>query len=394
MAKRAGTEWITPTEFQALAAKSATPASVRGKAILKDLTPEITVENPEARTVRFRITSGSVDRDKDVISPSGWDLESFRKSPSVLWAHCYDQPPVGRALDVVQDQNGLTSLAEFTPPDMNPFGDMVFKMVKGGFLNMCSVGFRPLEWSYDEERGGVNFARQELLEWSICPVGGNQDALVVARSAGIDLTPLSTWAEETLDGWKKTDSLYVPKAQVEAVYRILSTKIIVGTQTIEDAFKRVGENLADTKTPEPPSPQEPDTANGDATKSLPTDSVPIGKRGRVLSSANETKLRKSLEHQETACQHVKEVLAQLESAPETDALEITEQRSADPEHIVNIEPVKEVNVEIESIPAPKSLPIEPAEIRLAVHDAVKGTLGPAIAAGITASINRLRGRVD
>ena len=60
------------------------------------------------------------------------------------------------------------------------------------------MGFKPKKWVYNEERRGVDFAEQELLEFSIVPVPANAECLVEARAAGIDVEPLRAWAEKTL----------------------------------------------------------------------------------------------------------------------------------------------------------------------------------------------------
>lgn len=152
----------------------------------------------EARTVRFVITTDGVDRDNDVIDPKGWEVDDFVKSPVVLWAHDYSMPPVARALDVTPTARGLESTAQFPTKGIYPFADMVFDLIKDGFLNASSVGFRPLEAAKAEDRDGLNFSKQSLLEWSIVPVPANAEALVVARSKGISLAPMKAWAQKYL----------------------------------------------------------------------------------------------------------------------------------------------------------------------------------------------------
>lgn len=154
--------------------------------------------NEETRTATFVITTGAVDRDNDTISPKGWDLSSYLKNPSVLWAHDYSQLPVGKALDIVATENGLQSTVQFPPKGVHPFADTVFELVKGGFLNATSVGFRPTEAEPNVERGGLDFTKQELLEYSIVPVPANSEALLVARSKGIDTKLVEGWAKKVL----------------------------------------------------------------------------------------------------------------------------------------------------------------------------------------------------
>lgn len=150
--------------------------------------------DPDARTVKFTITTGAVDRDNDTIDPKGWDVSEFLKNPVVLWAHDYSQLPVARAIDIVPTGDGLQSTAQFPPKGVYPFADTVFALIESGFLNASSVGFRPIAADPAVDRDGIDFKKQGLLEWSIVPVPANADALVVARSKGIDTMPIAKWA--------------------------------------------------------------------------------------------------------------------------------------------------------------------------------------------------------
>jgi hypothetical protein len=83
------------------------------------------------------------------------------------------------------------AVAEFPEASIYPFGATVHDMVKAGFLRACSVGFRALEYVQNAARGGLDFKRQELLEWSICPVGALPDALAIDR--GADVSAVKAW---------------------------------------------------------------------------------------------------------------------------------------------------------------------------------------------------------
>jgi len=151
------------------------------------------------RTVRFTVTTNSVDRERDVIETVGIDTSAYERNPVVQFAHDYRSLPVGRTTKFERSETSLIATVEFASADLNPFADQVFKMIKAGFLSACSIGFRPLEWVYDETRGGVNFLKSEMLEFSICPVPANGEALIAAHAAGIDTALLKTWAERTLE---------------------------------------------------------------------------------------------------------------------------------------------------------------------------------------------------
>jgi HK97 family phage prohead protease len=157
------------------------------------------------RTVSFTISSEAPDRDNDSIKVAGWELGNFKKNPVVLWAHDYRSLPIARATDIRRDKvNGtLRAKAEFVPSDTPIVGEMadaVLSMLKGGFLNATSVGFRPLKHSFDDDRGGFDFEKTELLEFSVVPVPAHPEALQddflgLAKADGIDVTPIVAWAK-------------------------------------------------------------------------------------------------------------------------------------------------------------------------------------------------------
>lgn len=163
----------------------------------------------DSRLVEFIITDESVDRYSDTIKVDGWETEDYEANPVVLWAHSHYDPPVGKAitLDLDKKKKQVRSITEFTPRDLSAFGYMVYQMYVQRYLHAVSVGFLPKEYTWvshdtDAERarkGGIDFLKQSLLEYSAVPVPANPNALAVARSAGIDTAPLKAWAEQVLD---------------------------------------------------------------------------------------------------------------------------------------------------------------------------------------------------
>lgn len=141
----------------------------------------------------FTISTAGVDRDKDVINVAGWQLDSYKQNPVVLFGHDYKSLPVGKAVSIKATRKGLDSEVEFAPGDIYPFAETVRRMVAGGFLSAASVGFKPLTYEFDEERKGVNIMESELLEWSIVPVPANPECLV-QLSAAMDAAVLADFA--------------------------------------------------------------------------------------------------------------------------------------------------------------------------------------------------------
>lgn len=161
--------------------------------IYKAFASDVKAVEGQERQFGFTITTSDVDRENDVISADGWELDNYLRNPVVLFAHDYHQPPVGVSRELTRTERGLSSICEFAEAKDYAFAGTIAALVRMGALRATSVGFRTLEWSYDEVRSGVNFTRQELLEYSIVPVPANPHALIEARSAGIDVEPLREW---------------------------------------------------------------------------------------------------------------------------------------------------------------------------------------------------------
>jgi hypothetical protein len=57
--------------------------------------------------------------------------------------------------------------------------------VVDGFIKAGSVGFLPVEWRFADSKDrpfGMDFLKQQLLEFSIVPAPANANALIEARS--------------------------------------------------------------------------------------------------------------------------------------------------------------------------------------------------------------------
>lgn len=142
-----------------------------------------------ARQVVAVVSTDGVDRDRDRLRQGGWQIENFMKNPVITAYHDYRRPPVGRALDARVTPRGLEMRVEFTPPEINPEGASIGEMYADGWMNTFSVGFQPLKW-VENELGGRDYLEQELLEVAAVVVPANPGALVVARSKGLDLSPV------------------------------------------------------------------------------------------------------------------------------------------------------------------------------------------------------------
>lgn len=153
----------------------------------------------------FVISTKGEDRDGDVVEPKGCLptlTEGFGRNPVVFWDHQLDPVPIGRArhkdgsLALTVGDNNLLSTVYFHGKTQRSCE--IGELVMDGQLVACSIGFAPIvaERRPDVEkempRGGRGLGRPpgwhflewELLEWSVCGVGANRDALRLSIDNG------------------------------------------------------------------------------------------------------------------------------------------------------------------------------------------------------------------
>lgn len=180
---------LSARAFKSLARKGGVPGG--GLLVGKDY--PVSVEPGDAsdsghRRVRFTLSRPEVDREGDIVSLSGWVLEAYKNSPVVLWNHDHDRL-VGRTVDIGLEDGALKGTVEFVPADTPVFGPLaegLLRLCRAGFVHACSVGFRPLEWSIpqgemargDDFAPGIDFLRQELVEWSLVGIPCLPSALI------------------------------------------------------------------------------------------------------------------------------------------------------------------------------------------------------------------------
>jgi HK97 family phage prohead protease len=136
------------------------------------------------RTLRFTISTGDLDRMGDTIDPAGWDFSEWEADGApVLHAHRHDQL-IGRGLSIGVVGGRVVSTVEMPPEGVSPLADMIYNLAKSGFLKSASVGFQPVEWTFNDQ-GGHHFIKQILREWSIVAVPAlGQAKIETAVSAG------------------------------------------------------------------------------------------------------------------------------------------------------------------------------------------------------------------
>jgi len=146
---------------------------------------DITAELAENRQAEFVISSEAQDTWGTVFKADGWKLDRYNNNPLVLYGHrSHDGNPdfvIGTG-EVYREDNALIGRVTFEPEEENPLAEKVFRKVKRGTLRMASIGANPIRGHWGVEEAGEDpdvlyFDEQELLEFSIVPIGSNPDAL-------------------------------------------------------------------------------------------------------------------------------------------------------------------------------------------------------------------------
>ncbi len=180
----------------------------------------------EKKTVTAYVSTYEWDRTDEKFAPGAWDLENFKKNPVVLWGHDGSNPPIGRAIDIKEDEKGLLAVAEFDVESER--GAEIFGLYERGFLNAFSVGFIPkahtVEPIPERNTKGVVWTNSELLEFSAVSIPANPGAVIGRDLAEIAIKCLGDGAvTKSEDGGefivspfvdKKTDE--TPEAKMES----------------------------------------------------------------------------------------------------------------------------------------------------------------------------------
>jgi hypothetical protein len=149
----------------------------------------------EDRTEVSKITTEAVDRDREIVVAKGIDLAAFRSNPVVLLNHNWTGLPLGKALWVKNEGNGLSAKTQYAKRPQDHTGEWVpesvYSLIKQDMLPGKSIGFLPLEARPPEkaeiaQRPELKDVRRIitksiLLEYSVVGIPSNPEALVTIK---------------------------------------------------------------------------------------------------------------------------------------------------------------------------------------------------------------------
>jgi HK97 family phage prohead protease len=149
----------------------------------------------DSRSVEAVVSTQAVDRDDDIILILAWRYDNYMRNPVVLYNHNFASLPVAKCLSLQKDtQRGhLLAKIQFPEAGIFPEADVVYSLIKSGYINSLSVGFQPLKMKGAETGTYRIITECELLEISFVPIPANVEAVIINK--GINLNALKKNSE-------------------------------------------------------------------------------------------------------------------------------------------------------------------------------------------------------
>jgi HK97 family phage prohead protease len=153
------------------------------------------------------ITTPMIDRDQEIVVPTGMNTDSYKENPVLLYGHRWGEPPIGSQKDLEVSTKGIQATQTYAS---TPFATDIATLVREGHLKTFSIGFVPLErYSKGQEgfadameafvaeyadivpnaeKAKILTTKSVLLENSVVNIPANPGAQVMSVSKALGLT--------------------------------------------------------------------------------------------------------------------------------------------------------------------------------------------------------------
>jgi HK97 family phage major capsid protein/HK97 family phage prohead protease len=134
----------------------------------------------DQRQITGIATTPSVDSYGDIVEPKGAE---FQLPVPLLWQHDSKQP-IGHVTKAKVTNEGIEITAQMVKiPDAGKLKDRLdeaWQSIKSGLVRGLSIGFRPTEYNFIEDTGGIHFLKWMWIELSAVTIAANGDASIAA----------------------------------------------------------------------------------------------------------------------------------------------------------------------------------------------------------------------
>lgn len=293
---------------------------------------EKTKESKGSGRFRVVISTDDLDRHGESVDQNGLDIERYMENPIVLWGHEHWSMPVGVTESISRDtvtRDGRTiirTIAEgyFVDADINPMGPQLARAYESKVLTKTSIGF------IVKEMVGNVITKSELVEYSFVPIPANPYTMDLMKANALDIAAFKTAGvlSDVKEGEVQEQApVEEEKPAQEEQTEPETTETPAGEETpqTEETTEPQATEETPTEIPQEPAaeaaPENPEGASAEAEQGAEqpgekTAEPDNAKAGRVLSAANEKKLRTVADNLIQAGQALKEVLDQTETNDE------------------------------------------------------------------------------
>lgn len=225
---------------------------------------------------------GNVDSDGDIITRGAF-LESLaKKLPKGVWSHNWDEP-IAKTLEAREDEKGLYIKGQFVMSVQR--AKEAFELIKAGVIDEFSIGFRILDWEYDDA-GHRIIKKVRIYEWSPVLAGANPDTELLDVKSFKFLTKGENETEEP-EGTPHTvsqEDLDNNPDLAEAGIKVGDT-IYLPDEELEDPSPAPTDNPENPENNGGEAPETPENGEGKGGEDPAPEPVPEVDEGKALSEA-------------------------------------------------------------------------------------------------------------
>lgn len=228
----------------------------------------------------------NIDSDGDIITRGAF-LESLaKKMPKGVWSHNWDAP-IALTLEAREDEKGLYIKGQFVLTVQK--AREAFELIKAGVIDEFSIGFRILDWEYNDAGNRV-IKKVKLYEWSPVLAGANPETELLGVKgmkdfkynvkgedeavpegtphivSGLDLEAQPELAET---GVKVGDTIYIPDEDDQSPAPTdTTTPPIENPENIEENEQGSGQPSGEGESQDPEPTPEPEPEATPSTEEL------------------------------------------------------------------------------------------------------------------------------
>lgn len=156
------------------------PKNKKSKQMRAYSTLTIRATDEEKRIIEGIASTPAIDSYNTILEPEG---AQFKLPLPVLYQHNSRQP-IGHVIEAKSSKSGIHVRIQIAKTGIAGFIDEAWALIKNGLVRGLSVGFEPIEETFDKTFNGFRYPKWRWLELSTVTIPANQDATMSAvRSA-------------------------------------------------------------------------------------------------------------------------------------------------------------------------------------------------------------------